>query len=30
LKDIVSELENNLVEAKNFSMDIQSKSGQQA
>jgi putative nucleotidyltransferase with HDIG domain len=30
LKDIVSEFENNLVEAKNFSMDIQSKSGQQA
>jgi putative nucleotidyltransferase with HDIG domain len=30
LTDIVRELENNLVEAKNFSMDIQSKSGQQA
>lgn len=30
LKEIVDELEDGLVEAKNFSMDIQSKSGQQA
>lgn len=30
LKELVSELEDNLVEARNFSMDIQSKSGQQA
>lgn len=29
LKEIVAELEDNLIEAKNFSMDIQSKSGQQ-
>ncbi len=29
LKEIVEELEDNLIEAKNFSMDIQSKSGQQ-
>jgi putative nucleotidyltransferase with HDIG domain len=30
LKEIVDELEDSLIEAKNFSMDIQSKSGQQA
>jgi putative nucleotidyltransferase with HDIG domain len=30
LREIVKEFEDNLVEAKNFSMDIQSKSGQQA